>query len=233
MSKAKKKVFAVFGLGAFGQTIAEVLSQKGGEVIVVDNDPALVEAFKNKATTALRINATDEKALLRAPLDDVDTAIVTVGDNLEVSIITTALLKQMGIPYIVSRATSDIHGQILKQVGVNEVINLQKYGGRLLAQRLIAPEVLDTIPLATDYSFAQVYVPQPFVGKTCGEMNLLKKFGLHLSAIKRIDTVLDNVGNPIQKEIVLFPDDAEELQNSDILMLVGRNVDIEEFKKIL
>ena len=157
MARIKQKVFAVFGLGIFGQTVAESLTEKGGDVIAADNDPALVESFKNKVTTVLHIDSTDQKELEKAPLDDVDVAIVTVGDNIEASIITTVLLKQRGVPYIISRAVSDIHEKILKQVGANEVINLQKSGGKALAQRLLAPEILETIPISSEYSFAELY----------------------------------------------------------------------------
>ncbi|PIE97383.1 MAG: potassium transporter TrkA [Treponema sp.] len=234
MANTNKKVFAVFGLGVFGSTVAEVLSRKGGEVIVVDKDPVLVDAFKNKATTALLIDSTDEKALAKAPIEDVDVAIVAMGDNLEVNIITTALLKQRGIPYIVCRAISKIHAQVLKQIGANEVINLQENAGSAIAHRLIAPEVLSKVELTNEYSFAEMYVPQLFVGQPCEKMELLKKFSLRLSAIKRLETTIDNSGNPIQKETIIFPEGSEIiLESADIIMVVGKNSDIEEFKKLL
>ncbi len=233
MKKENQKVFAVFGLGAFGQTVAEVLAEKGGDVIVVDNDPALIESLKNKVTTALLLDSTDEKALAKAPIDDVDVAIVAMGDDLEVNIITTALLKQRGIPYIVCRSTSGIHGQVLRQIGANEVINLQKNVGKNLAQRLIASEVLDTIQISEEYSFSEMYVPEDFIGEPCEKLQLEEKFSLHLCAVKRIKTELDNGGNPLQKETILLNPEKEILEDSDILLIIGRNPDIEEFKKVL
>ena len=233
MARIKQKVFAVFGLGIFGQTVAESLIEKGGDVIAADNDPALVESFKNKVTTVLHIDSTDQKALEKAPLDDVDVGIVTVGDNIEASIITTVLLKQRGIPYIISRAISDIHEKILKQVGANEVINLQKSGGKALAQRLLAPEVLETIPISSEYSFAELYAPEPFIGKKLKDTELEEKFGLHLCMVKRIKTDIDDLGNPTSEEAIIFPDGNFIFEASDILMAAGRLNDIEEFKKIL
>ncbi|WP_428768222.1 TrkA family potassium uptake protein [Treponema sp. HNW] len=233
MAKIKQKVFAVFGLGIFGQTIADALAEKGAEVIAVDNDPAVVEEFKNKVTTALHIDSTDKKALEKAPLDDTDIAIVTVGDDLEASIITTVLLKQRGIPYIISRAVSDVHAEILKQIGANEVINIQENVGKSLAQRLIAPEILETIPLSSEYSFAELYAPEPFIGKKLSDIGLKEKFGLHLCMVKRIKTDIDDLGNPTREEIIVFPDNNLVFEASDILMAAGRHGDIEEFKKIL
>ncbi|MGI5172029.1 TrkA family potassium uptake protein [Treponema sp. OMZ 840] len=233
MAKIKQKVFAVFGLGIFGQTIADALTEKGAEVIAVDNDPAVVEEFKNKVTTALHIDSTDKKALEKAPLDDTDIAIVTVGDDLEASIITTVLLKQRGVPYIISRAVSDVHAEILKQIGANEVINIQENVGKSLAQRLIAPEILETIPLSSEYSFAELYVPEPFIGKKLSDIGLKEKFGLHLCMVKRIKTDIDDLGNPTREEVIVFPDKGFVFEASDILMAAGRHGDIEEFKKIL
>ena len=233
MAKVKQKVFAVFGLGIFGQTIADALAEKGAEVIVVDNDPAVVEEFKNKVTTALHIDSTDKKALEKAPLDDTDIAIVTVGDDLEASIITTVLLKQRGIPYIISRAVSDVHAEILKQIGANEVVNIQESVGKSLAQRLIAPEVLETIPLSSEYSFAELYAPEPFIGKKLIDLGLKEKFGLHLCMVKRIKTDIDDLGNPTREEVIIFPDNGIVFEASDILMAAGKHSDIEEFKKIL
>ena len=233
MAKVKQKVFAVFGLGIFGQTIADALAEKGAEVIVADNDPAVVEEFKNKVTTALHIDSTDKKALEKAPLDDTDIAIVTVGDDLEASIITTVLLKQRGIPYIISRAVSDVHAEILKQIGANEVVNIQENVGKSLAQRLIAPEVLETIPLSSEYSFAELYAPEPFIGKKLIDLGLKEKFGLHLCMVKRIKTDIDDLGNPTREEVIIFPDNGIVFEASDILMAAGKHSDIEEFKKIL
>ena len=233
MAKVKQKVFAVFGLGIFGQTIADALAEKGAEVIAVDNDPAVVEEFKNKVTTALHIDSTDKKALEKAPLDDTDIAIVTVGDDLEASIITTVLLKQRGIPYIISRAVSDVHAEILKQIGANEVVNIQESVGKSLAQRLIAPEVLETIPLSSEYSFAELYAPEPFIGKKLIDLGLKEKFGLHLCMVKRIKTDIDDLGNPTREEVIIFPDNGIVFEASDILMAAGKHSDIEEFKKIL
>lgn len=233
MAKIKQKVFAVFGLGIFGQTIADALAKKGAEVIAVDNDPAVIEEFKNRVTTALHIDSTDEKALEKAPLDDIDIAIVTVGDDLESSIITTVLLKQRGVPYIISRAVSAVHAEILKQIGANEVINIQENVGKSLAQRLIAPEVLETIPISSEYSFAELYAPEPFIGKKEADIGLKEKFGLHLCMVKRIKTDIDDLGNPTREEIIVFPDKNLVFEASDILMAAGKHNDIEEFKKIL
>ena len=229
---AKEKVFAVIGLGTFGKKVAEVLAEKGAQVIVIDNSPDNVERIKNSVTAAVLINSTDETALLKAPLDDVDTAIVAIGDRIEASILTTALLKKRGIPYIVSRAVSDIHETVLRQVGANEVINLEVAEGIRVAQRLVAPEVLDTIPISGDYSLAEMYVPKIFIGRSLAELKIREKFRVTVISIKRTRIDTDSVGNPSRQEDLVFPKASDILQDSDILFVVGKNSDIEELKDI-
>ncbi len=149
------------------------------------------------------------------------------------NIITTALLKQRGVPYIVSRAISDIHAQVLRQIGANEVINLQEEEGTRVAQRLIAPEVLDTIPISKDFSIAEVYVPEGFIGKHVSDMALEQKFNLKLMIVKRVTVDVDTEGNPLRTETVLFPGQDDELKDSDVLILAGKNSDLEELRSIL
>ena len=120
----KDRVFAVFGLGAFGSEICRSLSERGARVIAIDNQPRLIERIKEDVTQALLLDSTDEEALSGAPLEDIDVAVVAIGDDIEASILTTALLKSMGIPFIRARAVTDIHLKVLKQVGADEVVNL-------------------------------------------------------------------------------------------------------------
>jgi trk system potassium uptake protein TrkA len=229
---AKDKVFAVIGLGTYGKKVAEVLTEKGAQVIAIDNSPENVDRIKNSVTAAVLIDSTDESALLKAPLDDVDTAIVAIGDQIEASILTTALLKRRGIPYIVSRAVSDIHETVLRQVGANEVINLEVAEGIRVAQRLIAPEVLDTIPISGDFSLAEMYVPKIFIGRSLEELKIREKFSVTVISIKRTHIDTDSVGNPTRREELIFPKARDILQDSDILFVVGKNPDIEELKAI-
>ena len=107
--RAKEKVYAVIGLGTFGRRVAEVISDRGGEVIAIDNDPELIDKVKDSVTQAVLLDSTDELSLANAPFDDVDVAVVAIGDNIAASILTTALLKRIGIPYILARSISELH----------------------------------------------------------------------------------------------------------------------------
>ncbi len=224
---AKSKVFAVIGLGAFGEKLCRVLSEKGGQVIAIDHDPETIERMKNTVTTAVHINATDEAALMKAPLDDVDTAVVAIGDDIEASILATALLKKRNIPYILARAVSDIHQTVLRQVGANEVINLEIDEGARIGLRLISPEVFDTIPLSKTVSFAEIQLPDLFHNQKIAAISLPEKFRLTIAAIRRSQQRIDDVGNPEQVEELIIPAADTMLKENDILLVVGKNEDIE------
>lgn len=227
---AKEKVFVVVGLGTFGRRVCEILSEKGGKVIAIDQDAALVEKIKNDVTQAVLLDSTDEESLSRVPLEDCDFAVVAIGDNIEASVLSTALLKKAGIPYILSRAVTDIHGRVLKQIGADEVVNIEIDEGTRIGQRLISPEVLDRVPLSKTISMAEVYVQRSFWGKTLQELDLRRHANVNVVAIRRNTISVDEMGNPVKNEEVIFPDAATDLRESDVLMVVGRDEDIDAFK---
>ena len=228
---AKEKVFAVIGLGTFGRKVCEVLAEKGGKVIAIDVKGDLIERVKDSVTQAILLDSTDEGALGRVPFEDVAVAIVAIGDNIESSILTTALLKRIGIPYIVARAVSDIHQQVLKQVGADEIVNIEIEEGQRVAQKIISPEVLDRIPITESISIAELYVPKNFVGESLAKLDLRNKLRVNIVSIRRIVLSVDEEGNPVKNEDVIFPEAGEILKESDLLLLVGKNEDIDAFKE--
>jgi trk/ktr system potassium uptake protein len=229
---AKERVFIVVGLGTLGRRICEVLGEKGGKVIAVDREEAPIERVKDRVTQAILLDSTDEESLQNVPLDDADFGVVTIGDDIEASILTTALLKKSGVPYILARAVSDLHAQVLKQVGADEVVNVEIDEGTRIAGRLIAPEILDRIPLTKSISMAEVYVAKSFWGKSLSSLDLRKSANVTVIGVKRDTVSVDEVGNPVKNEEIVFPDAQTVLHESDILMIVGNNLDIESFKNL-
>ena len=114
-----EKTFAIVGLGTFGYKLCEVLGEKGATVIALDNDPALADRVRPIVTQAVLVDATDQEAIGNAPLEDVDVAVVAIGDNIEASVLTTALLKEQAVPYVVARAVSELHQKVLQRVGAD------------------------------------------------------------------------------------------------------------------
>jgi trk/ktr system potassium uptake protein len=232
MAKELNKNYLVIGLGGFGRRLSEVLEEKGASVIAVDSDENLIERVKNSVTQAVHLDSTDEERLKGLDLEDVNAAIVAIGDNLEASILTTAILKRLGLPYIIARALNDLHHQVLRQVGADEVINIEVDEGSRMATRLIAPDVLDRIPVSNEISVAEVRTPSEFVGKALTELDLRKKLSINIIAIRRARYAIDEVGNPAKDERLLFPEGNEVLEEQDILLIVGRNENISTFTEL-
>lgn len=229
---AQKHNFAVIGLGAFGGSICDVLVEKGANVVAMDRDPQAVEQIKGRVSAAVLVDTTNEESLLKAPLEDVDVAIVAIGDNLEASILTTMLLKQRGIPYVVARAVSALHATVLRRVGANEVINIEVEMGTRIARRLVAPDVLDSIPLSSDVSLTEQLAPKFFFGKTLEELDLEAKMRVKVEAVIRTVIDLDDTGNSVRRESLLFSEPTLTIEEGDKLFLLGRNIDLGAFQEL-
>jgi trk system potassium uptake protein TrkA len=228
----KEKTFAVFGLGSFGSEICRVLAEKGARVLAFDHRPEPVEKIKEIVKQARLLDSSDEDAIMGAPLDGIDVAIVAIGEDTEASILTTALLKNIGVPFIIARASSDIHMRVLKMVGATEVISLEIEEGRRVASRLLTTEALDTIPVTDDYSIVEFPVPESMVGKSLEKLNLRKVHQVNVIAIERFESAFDGEGNPAREERVILPDKDDILMHGDVLIVVGRNSDLESLSEV-
>ncbi|EEV20976.1 TrkA family potassium uptake protein [Treponema vincentii] len=224
--------FAVIGLGEFGIRICEMLAEGGGSVVAFDHDAQAVDRVKKIVPAAMVIDTTDENALRKAPLDDIDVAIVAIGDNKEASILTTTLLKEREIPYIVARAVSPLHAIVLKRVGANRVLKIEEESASRIASELINPEALNSLSITEGYVICEVKVPKFFIGKTLSQIALKEKFNLTLVTIARLELDIDTVGNPLNREVMYEPDDNLELQTGDKLFLFGSSEKIAEFRNV-
>ncbi|MAG13669.1 MAG: potassium transporter TrkA [Spirochaetales bacterium] len=228
---AKEKVFAVVGLGSFGRKVCEVIAEKGGKVIAIDNDPALIDRIKDTVTQAVLLDSTDEDSLSGAPLDDVDAAVVAIGDNVAASVLTTALLKRAGIRFILARAISELHEQVLRQIGADEIVNIEIDEGQRIGMRLMSPEILDRIPVSHAISVAELYTPKTFAGKSLLKLDLRRKFHVNIIALTRVNLSVDEMGNPLRNEQVIFPHAEDVLEGTDVLLVVGKNEDIDAMRE--
>lgn len=227
-----EKAFAVVGLGTFGRQVCETLARKGATVIAIDNDPALVDRVKQTVTQAVLVDATDPDGLASAPLEDVDIAVVAIGDNVEASILATTLLKKLAVPYVVARAISDLHHEVLRQVGADEIVNIEIDEGTRIANRLIAPDVLEQLPISSEISVSELYVPEAIVGASLAELDLRNRYQVNVVSVKRVRMEVDELGNPRRREQVIFPGPDDVLERDDTILVVGRNDDIERFKEL-
>ncbi len=227
---ANEKYFGIFGLGTFGLQVCNTLVSRGANVIAVDKRDDKIERVKDSTVQALLLDSTDEEALNNVPVEDMDVAIVGMGDSIESSILTTAILKKRGVPRIIARAISEIHERVLKQIGATEVINLQIEEGNRLAVKLMSPEVIDRIELGNQQILAEMFVPHSFVNKTPAGLDLRKKLNINIVSIKRNIKIVNDDGTTSIEEKVIFPEANTIFQESDRLIVAGLEGEIEKMK---
>ncbi len=213
-------------MGVFGTGLAQALMKSGVPVCAVDSDPAIVEAFKDQVTTAVIMDATQEKALREAEIDRMDVAVVAIGeDNMENSIMTTALLKQLGVKTVIARSCNPLHARILRQVGATRVINPEQDIGERLARQLIRPGLQELLELSGDACIARMPVPKRFVGKTLEQLGVRKNYGVTVLGIEHVGAegeAIESEEDLSRADINIDPDPAaDRLAAGDYLLVMG------------
>jgi len=219
--------FAVIGLGRFGSRLAALLTESGAEVIAVDRRRELVEEIRDRVSVAVCLDSVDAEALRAQGIDKVDVAVVGIGADFEASALTTAVLKQIGVPRVISRATTNTRGEILARIGADDVVNPEKESAERWANRLVAPAVMERHVLAEGYSLVQMAAPESFFHKTLGELRVASRYKVHVVAIKRKVSDADS-GRPPQTVISVPLADAK-IEPEDILLLIGNDEAIMAF----
>lgn len=178
--------YAVLGLGRFGWSVATTLARQGLSVLGIDSDPDIVQAISAEIDSAVHCDTTDEQSLAELHLERASCVVVAIGaEHRDASILTTALLRQSGVPRIIARATNDLHGRVLLAVGAHEIVNPEKEMGERIARRLARPSMIEHIPLGDGADLAEVEVPQAFVGRTLVELDVRRRHDVSVVAIRR------------------------------------------------
>lgn len=211
------KEFAIIGLGRFGAAVAKTLYNMGYEVLGIDINEERVQEARDYTTHAVQVDAIDENSLKALGIRNFDVAIVGIGQDIQASILTTLILKEMGIEYVVSKAQNDLHGKVLYKTGADRVIFPERDMGVRVANNLTSTNILDYIELAPDYSIVEVTAPGFMVGKTLMELDLRAKYSINVVAIKS------------GKDINVAPVADAQIQDGDILVAIGSN---DKLKKI-
>ena len=191
MSKAKRKQFLVAGLGLFGTSVAVTLQGLGYEVYALDSDESLVQDLSSQLTYVVSGDASDRKTLQALPLEDIDVAVVAIG-NVERNMMTTMLLKELGIKQVVSKAINNLHGAMLSKIGADKVVYAERDMGERVAHNLISAGVMDYIELSSEISVMSLTIPTEFIGKNLIEADLRRRYDVNVVAIKREGRTLVN-----------------------------------------
>lgn len=210
-----KRQFAVIGLGRFGAAMATTLLGLGQDVLGIDTDEGRVQELSDRVPHLLCVNASDPKALQEAGVGGVDVAVISIGANIEASLLIVMAVKEMGVKFIVAKSTTEVHGRILERLGVDRVIYPEREAAIRMAHSLVVPNVIDYISLSRDFSIIEIPAPEMFIGKTLREIDLRAKHGLTLIAIKR------TINGSMKTDV--SPSADERIQAGDAVALVGSN----------
>ncbi len=184
MSKAKRKQFLVAGLGLFGTSVAVTLQGLGYEVYALDSDESIVQDLSIQLPYVVCGDASDKKTLQSLPLEDVDVAVVSIG-NVERNMMATMLLKELGVKQVVAKAINNLHGAMLSKIGADKVVYAERDMGERVAHNLISAGVMDYIELSGEISVMSLSIPTEFVGKNLIESDLRRRYDVNVVAIKR------------------------------------------------
>ena len=213
------KQFVVIGLGRFGSSVARTLADNGHDVLAIDKCEECIDELVEYVTHAVEADATDEAALSALGVNNFDTAVVSIGDNLHANILVTLILKEMGVPEVVAKAQDQMHGKILSRVGADKVVFPERDMGERVARQLISPNMLDYIDFAPGYSIIEIIAPGQMVGKNLQEINFRREYNANVMAIRR------------GKNLNLAPGGQDKILEGDTLIIMGHNDELEDLKE--
>lgn len=214
-----KKQYAVLGLGNFGVSVALSLQQLGCEVIAVDEDMEKVQEISDQVSFAMKADIGEPSLMKSLGARNLDGLIVAISENMEANIMATLLAKEEGVPYVLAKAQHEYHAAILRKIGADAVVQPELEMGSRVAKNLVSADFADWITLSADYSMAETEVPRRWIGRTLRELDIRQKYGINVVGIMR------------GKEVEVNPDPGVPLDDESLLILIGRNQDLQKFRK--
>jgi len=224
-----KKKIAVIGLGEFGFALMRCLNEDGHEVMAIDKNIEVIEDAADHCTTAVCLDSTDEKALRSQGLDDMDSVILASAEELETIIVTTDILKQIGVKDIIVRYRTNLHIRILEMMGIKRLFNPEDKAARSMAEEFSHKGMRMSTIITDEYRIAEVVLPKIFHGKTLGESKLKENYNLNIVTILR----KGSSDSSKKEKIIGIPRAGTVFSENDTLVIFGTHNDIDRFLEIM
>ncbi|MCM3785984.1 TrkA family potassium uptake protein [Neobacillus mesonae] len=209
-----KKQYAVIGMGRFGSSVAYALSEMGFDVLAIDRDEQRTQEISNVVTHAVSADSTDEEALRALGIRNFDVVVVAIGEDIQASILTTLILKDMGIQSLFVKAQSELHGKVLSKIGADKVVYPERDMGMRVAHHLASPNILDYIELSEEYSILEMKASANIIGQNLKQLNIRARYGCNVIAIRK------------GTEMNISPNADDNIQPEDVLIIVGHKDDL-------
>ncbi|HZK33634.1 MAG TPA: TrkA family potassium uptake protein [Tissierellaceae bacterium] len=213
------KSFVVIGCGRFGKSVATTLYNLGNEVLAIDKSEEIIQDISEEVTHAVQADVMDETVLKDLGLSNFDVAIVSIGSDLEASIMATLIAKELGIERVVTKAQSELHGKILSKIGADKIVFPERDMGVRVAHNLVSSNILDFIALSPNYGILEITTLKEWENKSLADLKLSSKFGINVMVIKK------------EKEIKVPPSGEDIIEKDDILVVIGKTEDISKIEK--
>lgn len=226
--------FVIIGMGQFGRALALYLSDSGYEVTALDEKASAIQEIKNRVTYSIEGDATDARVLKQLDLSRDDTyVIVAVGECFERSILITAQLKEMGVKHLYARSVNELHGKVLRLIGIDELFRVEDVAARQLASRFINESLMRLRKIDATHSLADVRLPEAWIGKTLQEVDMRRQHRINLLTVRRgsaMETVeADDVLSQPEQPVIDSPDPTLCFQKGDVLVIFGKDSDLQNF----
>ena len=212
----KNQQFAVLGLGKFGTEITKALYNYGYEVLAIDIDEEKINEVANYCTHSLVADVSEENTLRTVAIENFDTVVIAIGNNIQASIITALICKELGVKNIIAKAHNEKHGKVLNKIGVNQVIYPEAAIAVKVATTLINPNIQNHMEIVAGYSIAEIRIPDKWINKNLGELALRSEYAVNVLIIIRAND-----------EVITAPTGDTILKKDDIIVVGGSNQDIE------
>lgn len=213
-----KKQIAVIGQGQFGVAVAITTTNMGHDVLAIDLNERKVQQVSSQVTHAVQADATNEAVLKELGINNFDIAVISIGSRIETSILATILTKKLGVPYVVARADTELHGSILEKIGADRIVYPEWETGIRLAQGVTLVDVEDYMPLTKNYGIVKLKATPYLIGRKLSELGLGHK-GKWQVAVFMIQR---------DEEIIMNPRQSEAIKENDTLILSGHHDNLDK-----
>ena len=213
------KNYVVIGCGRFGSSVAKTLYSLGHEVLAIDKNEEKIQNIAEQVTHAVEADCTDENVLKSLGIRNFDVAVISIGSDIQSSIMATLICKELGVQYVLCKAQNELQAKVLYKIGADRVVFPERDMGIRVAHNLVSQNVLEYIELDPHYSIAEIVAPSKWIGKTIGQLDLRANYGITVMAVKH------------GMQINISPEAEDVLKPGDILVVIGKNEQINKVEE--
>ncbi|WP_347351298.1 potassium channel family protein [Acetoanaerobium noterae] len=213
------KNYVVIGCGRFGSSVAKTLYSLGHEVLAIDKNEEKIQNIAEQVTHAVEADCTDENVLKSLGIRNFDVAVISIGSDIQSSIMATLICKELGVQYVLCKAQNELQAKVLYKIGADRVVFPERDMGIRVAHNLVSQNVLEYIELDPHYSIAEIVAPSKWIGKTIGQLDLRANYGITVMAVKQ------------GININISPEADDVLKAGDILVVIGKNEQINKVEE--